>query len=331
MGRIRVGVVGMGIMGEAHAKIYQNNEAVELVGCVETFEQRRMQIAQMLDVPVYVTMDELLDRGVDAVSICTPDNMHRDFVVKAFARNVKVLVEKPFDISTAACNAMLKARPDPTYLMVGHDLRFDTRLIQAKRAYASGKLGKLLYVNTRRCNSLASCRRIGSRASIVWFLGIHDIDAALWVTGLAIEEIISVAGFKYYNDTWDCVTAAIRLEGGTLLQLDTHWIHQDGSITGCDAWFKMIGNKGSIDLNLLPHEGAYTYIDKGAGYFDTHYQPDDLFGIPSGDLRYQLEHFIDCVRYNKIPLTTGEQATEAVRVIEEIEKRLEMTGYRIRD
>jgi predicted dehydrogenase len=331
LGKIRIGVVGMGVMGEAHAKIYQRNNTVELVGCVEMSKQRGDQIAKIFRIPVCETMDELLDMGVDAVSICTPDHLHKDFVIKAFSRKVKVLVEKPFDISYQACEEMIQARPDPTYLMVGHDLRFDARIVQAKKAYESGKIGKLLYINARRCNSVSSCDRISDRTSVTWFLGIHDIDAALWVTGLEAEEVISAAGFRYYSNTWDCVTAAVRLKGGALLQLDTHWIHPNASIKGSDLWFKMIGSMGSIDLDMSHHEAAFTYSNESAGYFDTHYQPEDLQGIPSGDLRYQLEHFIDCVRFNQVPLTTGEEALKAVRVIEQIEKRLDTTGYRISD
>ena len=329
MDKIRVGVVGMGMMGDAHARIYKANDQVKLVGCCEPNEARKREAEETLGVPVYAVFGELLDQGLDALSVCTPDHMHERFVVEALERKIKVIVEKPLEISTGACRRILAARPDPSYLTVGHDLRFDIRAIHAKRACEAGQLGKLLSISVKRSNNMTNCGRIGPITSVAWFLGIHDIDLVCWVSGLAVREVISAAGFKCHNDHWDYVTACLRMEGDTMLLMENHWINPNDSVKGNDGWIKMIGTKGSIDLDMMPQTAAYTYSGEKAGYFDVHHQADDLFGVPSGDLRYQLEHFVHCVRYGEIPLTTGEEAAEDVRVIEEIERKLESTGYNI--
>jgi len=329
MDKIRVGVVGMGMMGDAHARIYKANEHVNLVGCCESDAGRRQAFEKLLGVPVYDSFDALLDQGLDALSVCTPDHLHERFAVNALERKIKVLVEKPLDMTTDGCERILAARPDPSFLMVGHDLRFDIRAVHAKKACDAGKLGKLLSISVKRCNTMTNCRRIGPIASIGWFLGIHDVDLALWVTGLKVKEIVSAAGFKCYNDRWDYITACLRLEGDAMLLMENHWVTPNSYIAPPDAWLKLIGTEGRVDLDLMPREACYAYDAGGAGHFDNHYQPDDLYGVPAGDLRYQLEHFIRCVRHNEVPLTTGEEAAEAVRVIEGIEKILDKTGYRI--
>lgn len=332
MDTIRVGVIGLGIMGYAHARIYESLPYVKLVGCVETYDAKRREMEGKLPCPVFSTTEELYSEGVDAVSICTPDHLHKNAVLEAFSHRVKVLVEKPLDVASASAQAMLDARPDATYLMVGHDLHYDPRVIGAKRDILAGKVGNIRFINTRRTASIPVGQRIGGRTSVTWFLGIHDLELILWLTGMKVKKVESALGIKALSPYWDCVSALMTMENGALFNLVTHWIYPGVHAQEGDSMIQIFGDKGIVEISFLKNEYSFTPID-GEGrqkFFDVHYQPDDLAGIPAGDLRYEVEAFIRAVMKAERPPITGEDAIAAVKVIENIEKILEGTGSDLR-
>lgn len=332
MDKIRVGVIGMGMMGYAHARIYESLPYVELVGCVETYDAKRKEMQDKLSCPVFSSTNELYALGIDAVSICTPDHLHKDAVLEAFSHKVKVLVEKPLDVSVESAQAMLDARPDPTYLMVGHDLHYDPRAVCAKRDILAGKLGNIRYISTKRTSSLPVGQRIGGRTSVTWFLGIHDMELVLWLTGLKVKKVESALGIKTISPHWDCVSALISMENGAVMNLNTHWIFPGVHAQEGDSMIQIFGDKGIAEISFLKNEYSFTPFDSEGRqkYSDVHYQPDDLSGIPAGDLRYEVEDFVRAVMKNERPPITGEDAIAAVKVIEDIEKILETTGRDLR-
>jgi len=134
MKKVRVAVAGMGLMGDVHTKVLLSLENVEVVGVAESDVSRHEKIRETYGVPVYSDINELLPK-VDAITVCTPDNMHKDIILNAFKNGVKVLVEKPLEVSSDICEEIIEAMPDPTYLMVGHILRFDPRVWRAKTSH----------------------------------------------------------------------------------------------------------------------------------------------------------------------------------------------------
>ena len=328
MDTIRVGVVGMGIMGYAHARIYESLPYVKLVGCVENFEAKRREMEGKFSCPVFSTAEELYAEGVEAVSVCTPDHLHKEAVLEAFSHRVKVLVEKPLGVDSSSAEAMLDARPDDTFLMVGHDLHYDPRVIGAKRDILAGKLGSVRFINTKRTASIPVGQRIGGRTSVTWFLGIHDLELILWLTGLKVKKVEAALGVKALSRHWDCVTALITLENGAVLNFVTHWLYPGVHAQEGDSSIQIFGDKGIVEISFLKNEYSFTPVDGGGRqkFYDVHYQPDDLFGIPAGDLRYEVEAFIQAVMKSERPPITGEDALAAVKVIEAIEKILEGSG-----
>lgn len=328
MGKLRVGVIGMGYMGDAHTRFYLAQPDVEFVGCVESFEKKREEVKKQLQVPVYATAEELFAQGLDAVSICTPDDLHKDLVLQAFDNKVKVLVEKPLAISSADCEEILAKRPDPTYLMVGHNLRFDPRAIQAKRAIDAGKVGDILHINIWRNNTVANAQRLGKRTSIAWFLGIHDIDLVLWMTGLKVKKVAASNGFRYNSPNWDYTASHLIMENDALLVMENHWLLPYQHSSQVDTGMKVVGSKGMLELELGFSEVSFAPMEgEGCRFFDTSYQPEDIYGVPSGDLGREIRAFLQAVADNSVPPVTGEESYEAVKVIHAIHDVLDQNGY----
>jgi len=101
---IRIGVVGAGIWGTMHARAYAQNPLVELVGICDLDEERARKVAAQYGIPnVFNRVDDLLDEGLDGISVATPDDAHTAIVLKAAARGVHILVEKPLATTLEEC------------------------------------------------------------------------------------------------------------------------------------------------------------------------------------------------------------------------------------
>jgi predicted dehydrogenase len=278
---LRVGVVGAGMMGELHAAVYRSLPDVTLQWIVELDSARAARAASRLGVPVHppgaVRWSE-----VDAVSICTPDHV-REPVRDALATGVPVLVEKPLATSSAEASGLIATRQRPEQLMVGHLLRFDPRLIEARAALP--KIGRLWSVRCWRSNTLAGAARIGPRTSVAWFLGIHDVDVVRWVTGQDIVEV-RARGRKIVSPHYDFVQVHALLADGTPLDLHWSWLLPVQRPSVLQAGLELVGVDGMLEVDLEHHAVALTSQPAGrARHLDTYHWPATAASTgPGGDL-----------------------------------------------
>src|SRR5260370_7286400 len=123
---LRVGVVGVGVMGANHARVLSEFPGVELAGVVDPDRKQAHFVGGTLGCPALASIEELLDRGVDAVTIAAPTHLHRDIALACIARGVHVLVEKPIASTVSEGEDLIKAaRRAGLTLMIGHVERFN--------------------------------------------------------------------------------------------------------------------------------------------------------------------------------------------------------------
>lgn len=321
MDRLRMGLVGAGVQGKLHARTLATLRDVELVGVADPVEANRRWARDELGVPAFGAMDDLLGE-VDAVSICMPDHLHEDVTVRALAAGRRVLLEKPMAVSTASCDRILDAVIDPDHLMIGHILRFDPRVIRAREIVRSGELGEIWHVKVWRCTSQAVGAGIWDRTSVAWFLGIHDIDMVHFVTGLQ-AEVVHASGRKVLSPSHDVVHATLRLSDGSLLSMENNWTLPHGRPSRADAGLRVVGSKGTVELNLSHSD--LLYVDRAATagtYLDTYFWPSRS-GDGAYNLRTELDAFVASALTGGPTPVSGEAGRAAVRVIESIESALE--------
>ena len=92
MDRIRVGVVGVGALGQHHARVYASLPEAELVGVVDPFPGRAESVAGPLGTKVFSSYTDLFDK-VDAVSVATPTTLHAEIGARFLKEGIHVLVE----------------------------------------------------------------------------------------------------------------------------------------------------------------------------------------------------------------------------------------------
>ena len=311
--KLGVGVIGVGTFGSLHARVYRQLDACELVAVADVRQERLDEVCAALQVDGYTDYQELLQReDVDAVSICTTDELHVEPALVAASAGKHMLVEKPLALTPADCDQIIQAADAAgVRLMVGHILRFDPRYYTAYRQIESGKIGQLVHMYTRRNNVIRSARRLSDHTSVLFFLGIHDLDFILWCAGAQAETVYAQTVSTVLKDAPDAVHAILSFPGGPIASLEASWVLPESHPRGLDARFDAVGTAGAI------------YVDGGGGSVVVAHErvehPSlwyalDLYGKHVGILRDELAHFCDCATNDRQPIVTGQDGKAAVQV-----------------
>lgn len=299
---IRWGVVGLGYFGEVHAHTLSTMPGIQLAGLCTRRDQRLQEVAELYNVHKrYTDYHQLLaDPSIDAVSLTTNVDDHRDITIEAFRNGKHVLVEKPMAPTVADCDRMIEAsRESGRLLMVGHICRFDPRVALAKRAIEEGRLGEILSMNARRNLSKAIGVQAGERVSALFGHGIHDADIMRWFNP---AEPLSVYAQESHPSTAkyaDCGWATVRFENGAVGVIEEVWHLPETTRFDIDARMEVIGTEGALYINC-GETGVEIHDASRVSQPDTLYWPS-MFGERVGALHWELRYFTDCIRKGCVP------------------------------
>ena len=200
--KIRFGIVGCGAIGPTHAGAIQQMADAELIAVADLIAQRAQLTGDKFSVPkVYRDQHQLLnDPDVDVVCLCTPSGLHGDGAVAALQAGKHVIVEKPMEISTTACDRMIAAQKQTGNLLsVISQHRFDAASVLVKDLISSGKLGKLILATadvkwwrTQKYYDEGDWRGTWALdgGGAVMNQGIHTMDLLQWFAG-AVQSIFA--------------------------------------------------------------------------------------------------------------------------------------------
>ena len=324
--KLGAAVIGLGMMGERHARIWAELPQTRLVSVCDIIPERARAVAEDYPCMVAASLEETVSApGVDIVSVCTDDQAHVQPAMAAAAAGKHVLVEKPLATSLADCDRIIQAcERAGVKLMTGHVCRFDPRYVACHDAVVSGEVGDIVQVFARRNNIVTSGRRIGPRTSVAFFLGVHEIDLMCWITGSRITRVHAESTSKVLADipADDTILTVLRLEDGAVGCIETCWVIPEGSPNSLDARLEVVGTRGRV----AAHVGGEEVIE--AADSGRVRRPDivywtEVHGRAHGALREQLEHFADCVLTGDELVITPAEARHAVEVAEAIHRSLE--------
>ena len=321
---VRVAVIGAGYMGERHARIYAGLPDVELVAVCDVREQAARELAARTGAAAYTDYRELLRRDdLDAVSVCTPDGLHREPCDLAVRAGRHVLVEKPIATTVADAEAIAEAAARAgVVLLVGHCLRFDPRYDQARQAVERGELGTVQTIYTRRANTVAAQDRLGGRCPLPLFLGVHDYDVMRWLAGSEVERVTAESKWGLLREQGfpveDANCALLRFASGALGIAELSWILPRGFPAAGDHRLDVVGSAGSLSIATL-ETGLRRADGQRAVQVDTASAPS-VQGHPGGMFYFELRHFVDCVRGRATPAVTPADAVMALRIALAVER-----------
>ena len=313
---LRAGVIGVGTFGSLHAGMYAELESTELVAVADIRAERVQYFTSQYDVRGYTDYNELLKREkLDIVSVCTSDELHLEPVLAAAEAGKHVLVEKPLALNISDCDAMIEATEKAgVKLMVGQILRFDPRYYTARQAIVDGQIGDPVHFFARRNNPIGNAIRLGNHTSVLFFLGIHDIDFMNWCVESNVERVYAESTSRSLRDmkTPDSYLALIKFQNEIIASLEVSWVLPQSFPGRLDAKFEAVGTEGTI---FVDGSGQAVEIHRSgeSSCVDVMYAPE-IRGRHTGILRDEIMHFVECVQQDKAPAVTGRDGRAAVEL-----------------
>jgi predicted dehydrogenase len=210
MSRLRVGVVGVGHLGQNHARVLAAIPGVELVGVVDTRIEQARAVAERTGTEPLTDYRALLDR-VDAVSIAVPTAAHRVVAGAFLERGISTMIEKPLATTLADAEELVaQARARGAVLQVGHIERFNPAL-----TVLDGFPMRPKYVTADR---LSTYTFRSTDIGVVLDLMIHDIDLVLAMIPAPVRSVAAV-GVSIFGGHEDVANARIAFEDGSIANL----------------------------------------------------------------------------------------------------------------
>jgi len=296
---LRIGVVGVGVMGSNHARVLSDMAGVKLVGVADPDRKQRDFVSGTLGCGAFNDVDALLNAGVDAVTIAAPTHLHHDIALKCIGRGVHLLVEKPLASSVAEGRAIVAAaRRAGVTLMVGHVERFNPAVQSVKRAI---KDQDILSIAITRVGPFPPRM---SNVGVVIDLGVHDIDLIRWFTESEIVEIQPQMS-SAVAEREDIALLQFRTASGVLAHINTNWLTpfkaRNIHIATRDKY--LIADLLTLQVTEcfgFQPDGSYSMRHLSVGYAEP--------------LRAELVAFVDAIRSGERPAVTGEEAVASLEI-----------------
>jgi UDP-N-acetylglucosamine 3-dehydrogenase len=296
---LRIGVIGVGVMGSNHARVLTGIPGIELVGIADPDAKQADFVSRTLGCPAAANFGELLDRKVDAVTIAAPSHLHHDIALACIARGVHVMVEKPIASSVEeGRNIINAARRAGLTLMVGHVERFNPAVEAIKDAIRDEDILSI------------AITRVGpfpprmSNVGVVIDLAVHDIDLIQWFTNSKIVEVQAQLS-NAVAEREDIALLQFRTASGVLANINTNWLTpfkaRNVTVATRDKYVMgdLLTRQVTECFGFQP-DGSYSMRHLSVG----HAEP----------LRAELTAFLHAVRSGTTPAVTGEDAVACLEI-----------------
>jgi predicted dehydrogenase len=314
--RIKVGVIGVGHLGEHHARIYSELPQAELVGIYDLDTEKAKTKAEKYKTIYFENLDELLVK-VEAISLVVPTASHYEVAKKVLDRNIHLLIEKPITETVQQAEELIQiAKKKNLTLQVGHIERFNPAL----RAVENIKL-EPKFIESHR---LSSFKERGTDVAVILDLMIHDLDLILYLVKDKIKSV-EASGVSVIAETEDIANARITFENGCVANITASRISarpmrklrifQKNAYLSLDFLEKSaeIYKLVEIPRAELPIEKTLVgeipigKLGKTIVYEKLETKKEDM-------LTSELSSFLQTVAGKTHPLVTGEQAKQALEL-----------------
>jgi predicted dehydrogenase len=316
MKELGVGVIGLGYFGARHARLYARHPAAKLVAVCDKDADTAAAVASGTGAEAHVEFTALLARSdIEAVGICLPDRLHEEAAIAAARAGKAILLEKPMAHDAATARRIAAAvEQSGARLMVGHILRFDPRYVQVHEAAAPERLGEVIHLRAKRNGIRSTARRLGPASSILFYMGVHDIDAMQWIARSRISRVYAQKREVLGTGNEDAFYAVVNFENGAIGSIDYSWAWPDGLMNGFRAALEVVGTKTAAYLDVTD-QGFYAVSDAGTTGGDTHLWPE-INGRITGDLADEIDHFVTATRDGTPYLQPWQEALDAIPVLD---------------
>ena len=314
---IKVGVIGVGSMGQNHARIYFHSENAQLVAVSDAYEEQAKKVARHYNAKAYTNYQEMLQQeDIEAVSIAVPTSLHQEVALAALNAGKHILLEKPIAPNPEEAQSIIdKAEDKKLKLMIGHIERFNPAIQELKARLRKGELGEIYKIDVQRIGPFPS--RI-TDVGVIVDLSVHDLDIIHYLIEDTPVRIYAETQQHLHPHHEDSVTTLLRYSKGALVILNINYLSPTKV-----RQLRIFGKKGMFLVNYLDQE-LYFYENKG-------FTSDTWESVTEGDmkkiiiskkepLQVEIEAFLDCVNNKGDSPVSGTQGVEVLNIAHAILK-----------
>jgi UDP-N-acetyl-2-amino-2-deoxyglucuronate dehydrogenase len=328
--KLKFAIIGCGRIAARHAGIINSLSVLSAVCDIK--EDRATALAGKYSCRHYKNIDELLaeEKGIDVVSVCTPNWLHAEHSIKSLGAGRHVLCEKPMAITTADCSRMIQAaEKNKKSLFIVKQNRFNPPVAELKNLIDEGRLGKILSIEINcfwnrtdeyyKQSDWKGKKLLDGGTLFTQFS--HFIDLMFWLAGdvkkvYAIGKNLHHRGTVEYEDTG---AAVLELSSGAIgtinWTLNSYRRNMEGSIT-------VFGEKGTVKvggqyLNALEYQSIEGYEIKGLPQS----RPANDYGFYQGSMSNHdkvYQNVIDVLKHNGKIAASAHDGMKTVEIIEKI-------------
>ena len=333
MSKLNVAVIGAGILGSRHARVFSEQPETQLVAVVDV-NPARAEIANKYGAKFYADLNTMLaSENVDAVAIATPDHLHRDPVLTAINAGKNVFFEKPMATNADDARAITDAATKSNLtVMVNYSQRFVSDHLWIKHVIADGLIGKPQMVISVKFDTISvptgMIRGWSAQTSPIYFMSSHDLDLTYWFLNAKPTQVfahetrgtLDAQGIPVH----DGLNALIQFEGGVTTNFHTSWIHPNTYPKIADGYLQIIGSDGALMYNNRTRSVEF-FNSKGGQKIDFTgpHTADEVSGKITGAFTESVHHFISCILEKREPETSPRNTLDVTlaqaAIIESIE------------
>jgi predicted dehydrogenase len=327
MDKVGVAIIGSQFVSHIHADSLSRVPDAKIVAVASRTESHAATFAQEFRIPKSFTdYRRALDLPeVDVVLIGAPNDLHAPIVVDCARAGKHVIIEKPLCMNLDQADRMISAcRQAGVKLMYAEELCFTPKYVRAKNLIDEGAIGRVYLIKQSEKHSgphsdwFWDVDRAGG--GVLLDMGCHGVEFARWILSKPpVKSVYAQVGTYLHRDRTrgdDNSILIVEFEGATAL-IEDSWAKEGGM----DDSAEFYGSEGVIYADVLRGSSLLTFSTSGygyavekatstAGWTFTMYEESWNYGFPQ-----ELDHFIECVKYDEQPLETGEDGRAVLEIL----------------
>ena len=308
MSNLRIGIAGCGGIAGSHIEAIMEVGGADVVALTDCLAGAALAAAEKTGGKAYVSLEEMLTSGLDALVIATPPKFHRDIAIAALRAGGHVLCEKPLAFNAFEAQEMVEAaRANDRILMTAFCHRFHEPVMMTKELIGSGRLGPVVMFRNR----------FGGKADMAhtWFgnneiagggvimdTSVHSVDLFRYLVGDIKNVSAKIGRFDQSLSVEDMAILLLESADGVIGTIEGSWATPASANV-----IEVYGNDGAA---VVDYSGCFRYFIESEGDWT----------VPNmtkpGRFVLQMAHFLECVRESRQPQVTGEDGLAAMKAIE---------------
>lgn len=327
--KVGVGIIGSQFISSIHVESLKQVPEAVIVAVMSPTPGNAKQFAETHNIPKYFTQleDMLALEEVHMVVVGAPNYLHCDITLKAAKAGKHIVVEKPLCLNMAEADQMIAAcKEAEVKLMYAEELCFTPKYVRLKGLLDSGSLGDpIIFKQSEKHDGPHSdhfwdVERSGG--GVTMDMGCHAIQFFRWLNAnnpvVSVYAHMSTTVHRHRTKGDDNAILILEFENGVTAIAEESWT----KLGGMDDRAEIHGSEGVAYADVLQGNSIQTYSNKGIGYAVEKagntigwsfvmYEELWNYGFPQ-----EMAHFVDCVRYDKQPLVTGEDGKMVLQIIQ---------------